>query len=295
MTTELIHWKLPDGKIGEGILYKPENFDPRKKYPLIFHYYEKRSNELFSFQNPSLSNGAFNISWFVSNGYVVCIPDIYYTIGHTGQSVVNSVVPAAKYLSTFPWVDATKMGLQGHSFGGYETNYLVTHTTLFAAAQESAGLSDMISWYGGISFGGKSIAFHCEAGQSRLHTTPWQQPDIYVENSPIFSVYKVKTPLLIMHNKGDGAVPFAQALEMFTALRRLQKPVWLLQYDGQGHILTDRACRLDFSIRQQQFFNHYLKGLPTAEWMTKGIPAERMGINSGIRLDLNLNTVGATP
>jgi dienelactone hydrolase len=295
MTTELIHWKMPDGQTGEGILYKPENFDPRKKYPLIFYYYEKRSNELFAFRKPALSNGTLNISWFVSNGYLVCLPDIYYTIGHTGQSVVNSVESAAKYLSTRPWVDATKMGLQGHSFGGYETNYLVTHSTLFVAAQESAGMSDMISWYGGLAFGGLSTAFQCETGHSNLHTTPWQQPDIYVENSPVFSMDKVKTPLLILHNKGDGAVPFAHALEMFTALRRLQKPVWLLQYDGEDHTLTNPACRLDFSIRQQQFFNHYLKGFTAAEWMTKGISAERKGIESGIRLDRSLNTAEATP
>jgi dienelactone hydrolase len=285
MTSELIHWKMPDGLIAEGILYKPENFDPRKKYPLIFHYYEKRSNELFSFRKPALSNGLLNIPWFVSNGYLVCIPNIYYTPEHTGQSIVNSVELAAKYLSTFPWVDAAKIGLQGHSFGGYETNYLVTHSTLFAAAQESAGMSDMISWYGGIAFGGLSTAFHCEIGQSGLGTTPWQRADIYVENSPIFSVDRVKTPLLIMHNKGDGAVPFTHALEMFIALRRLQKPVWLLQYDGQDHTIADRACKLDFSIRQQQFFNHYLKDFPAAEWMTKGIPAERKGIQFGLELD----------
>lgn len=285
MTTELIHYKMPDGRIGESILYKPEDFDPGKKYPIIFHYYEKRSNELFLFQKPALSNGAFNIAWYVSNGYLVCVPDIYYTIGHTGQSVVNSVIPAAKYLSTFPWVDATKMGLEGHSFGGYETNYLITHSTLFAAAQESAGMSDMTSWYGGIAFGGQSSAQQCETGHSNLHTTPWQSPDIYVENSPVFSVDKIKTPLLIMHNKGDGIVPFSHAIQMFTALRRLQKPVWLLQYDGEDHILTTPATRLDFSIRQQQFFNHYLKGAPAPEWMTQGISAEKKGIRSGIQLD----------
>jgi dienelactone hydrolase len=284
MTTELHHWIMPDGHTAKGILYKPENFDPAKKYPVIFNYYEVRSHELYQFQTPALSNGVLNIPWYVSNGYLVFVPDIYYTPGHTGQSAVNSVVSAAKYLSQLPYVNASKMGLQGHSFGGYETNYIITHSTLFAAAQESAGMSDMISHYGDIGFGGKSIAFAYESGQANLRTTPWQRPDIYVENSPIFYVDKVKTPLLIMHNKDDGAVPFIQGVELFTALRRLGKPVWMLQYDGQGHILVDPDCTLDFTIRQQQFFAHYLKNEPAPVWMTQTIPATLKGIRTGLEL-----------
>lgn len=293
VTTELHHWKMPDGRIADGILYKPENFDPGKKYPIIFHYYEKRSHELYMFRKPGLSKEELNIPWYVSNGYLIFIPDIYYLPGHTGQGAVDAVVSAAKYISTFPWVDANKMGLQGHSFGGYETNYLITHTTLFAAAQEGAGPSDMISHYGGLGFGEQSFAFFYETSQINLRATPWDRPDLYVENSPIFKVDKVNTPLLIMHNKDDGAVPFTQAVELFTALRRLKKPVWMLQYDGQGHSLTDPDCILDFTIRTQQFFGHYLKNEPPPTWMTGGIPAKFKGLRSGLEQDSTRGKIDA--
>jgi dipeptidyl aminopeptidase/acylaminoacyl peptidase len=223
----------------------------------------------------------------VSNGYLVCIPNIYYTVGHTGQSVINSVVSAAQYLSAFPWVDAARMGLEGHSFGGYETNYLVTHSNLFAAAQESAGPADFVSGYGELAFGGMSSAVWHETGQGRLGTTPWQRPDIYLENSPVFRLDKVTTPLLMLHNKEDGAVSFSQGVEMFTGLRRLQKPVWLLQYDDEDHILNTTDCRLDFSIRQEQFFDHYLKGAPMPVWMAQGVPAKEKGLISGLQFKNN--------
>lgn len=283
ISSELIGYQMPDGKMGEGILYKPKNFDPKKKYPIIFYYYDKLSQRLFVCPKPGLSTGILNIPTYVSNGYLVCVPNIYYTSGRTGQSAVNSVVSAAKYLSKFPWVDVTKMGLQGHSFGGYETNYIITHSTLFAAAQTSAGASNFANTFGGLSHGEKSSAFQTEIGQYSLGTTPWLRPDIYVENSPVFSLDKVKTPLLIQHNKQDGVVPFAEGLAIFTGLRRLQKPVWLLQYTGEEHvIIADPANQLDFTIRQQQFFDHYLKGKPAPEWMIKGIPAKYKGIKSGL-------------
>ena len=286
LTSELIQWKMLDGRMSSGILYKPENFDPKKKYPLIFDYYEKRSNELYMYPMPGLSRGRINIPWYVSNGYLVFVPDIYYSEGLVGQSVLNSVVSAAKFLSKYSWVDGSKLGLQGHSFGGYETNYLITHSQMFAAAQESAGTCDLISSYGAI--GKKSGLVRqklYEKDQGRLGTTPWKHPDVYVRNSPIFKVDKVTTPLLIMHNEDDEAVPFEQAIELFTALRRLKKTVWLLTYDGEEHVLESEDCKLDFTIRQQQFFNHYLKGEPAPKWMRDGIAADKKGLEAG--LDLN--------
>ncbi len=118
-TTEHVHWKLPDGKPSEGILYKPENFDPAKKYPLIFYYYERDADCLNFYLNPEPSNGRINIPWFVSNGYLVFVTDIYYRNGYPGRSALNSVESAAKYLSRYPWVDSRHMGIQGHSFGGF--------------------------------------------------------------------------------------------------------------------------------------------------------------------------------
>lgn len=286
MFSKLIHWRLPDGKIASGILYLPENFDSTKKYPIIFHYYEKRSDELNVFRMPGVNISEINIPWYVSNGYLVCIPDIYYIPGQTGPSVVNSVVSAATYLTQYSWVDKERMGLQGHSFGGYETNYLISHSDIFAAAQEGAGTSNLISGYGAISRStGASRQLLYEYAQGNLRTTPWKDPNVYVNNSPIFNADKIKTPLLIMHNDEDGAVPFAQALELFNALHRLEKKVWLIQYDGAGHNSVNPEFGLDFSIRQQQFFDHYLKDKTAPKWMTQGIPIQEKGLTSGLELD----------
>jgi dipeptidyl aminopeptidase/acylaminoacyl peptidase len=176
------------------------------------------------------------------------------------------------------------MGLQGHSFGGYETNVLITGTNLFSCAQEGAGVSDAVSGYGGRRGNTVSSVFSYESGQYNLRTTPWERPDIYMENSPIFHVSEINTPLLMLHGEDDHAVSFSQAVELFTALRRLKKPVWLLDY-GHDHILGRTESLLDFTIRQQQFFDHYLKGSPPPAWMTRGIPAKDKGIKSGLELD----------
>jgi dienelactone hydrolase len=285
LKAELVHWTLLDGKVGEGILYKPEDFNPHKKYPVIFNFYEKRSDGLNDFLEPDFSKGPMNIAYFVSNGYLVFDPNIYYDIGNTGESVMNSVVSAAKYMITQPWVDAQKMGLQGHSFGGYEVNYLVSHTTLFTAAATAAGQSDLISGYGGVTGFGVSRAHMYEDNQTRMGGTLWQNALNYIKNSPIMQADKVSTPLLIMHNKEDDAVPFSQSVEWFTALRRLGKRVWLLQYDGEGHSIGTEDNKLDYSIRLTQFFNYYLKDSLPPKWMTRGIPANLKGIEDGLQLD----------
>jgi dipeptidyl aminopeptidase/acylaminoacyl peptidase len=278
LTTQLVNWKQLDGTPSQGILYKPENFDPYKKYPVIFNYYEKLSHSLYEFPIPEFTESNINIPWFVSQGYLVFTPDIHYTIGKTGQSVYNTVVSAAQYLSKLPYVDGKKMAIQGHSFGGFETNYLVTHSHLFAAAAEVAGTSDFISSYG---TGKQYIA---EFGQGRMGATPWQRPDIYIDNTPIFKADEVTTPLLIMHNKADFVVLWAQGIEFFLALHRLEKKVWMLQYDNGNHAVSGKEAE-DYTIRVNQFFDYYLKGTPPPKWMTVGVPARLKGIETGLELD----------
>lgn len=281
--TKLIHWVLPNNKPVSGILYIPENFDSTKKYPIIFNYYEKRSDEIYNYLQPDLSYGDINIPYYVSNGYLIFVPDIQYSAGETAKSIVDIVLSAINHIRNFSWIDKTKMGLAGHSFGGYITNILIAYSNLFAAAQSSSGLSNLISEYGSLAFGNKSLNFMCEVGQLNmgLNSTPWTQPILYMNSSPIFHVSKITTPLLLMHNKDDGAVPFAQSLELFISLRRLSKPVWMLQYDGEGHVLHNEACKLDFTLRQQQFFDHFLKNKPAPKWLYKGIPSVLKGISSG--------------
>jgi dipeptidyl aminopeptidase/acylaminoacyl peptidase len=280
---ELVKWKMFDGREAEGLLFKPENFDPKKKYPVIFYFYEKNSDGLYNYRAPAPSASTINIPYFVSNGYLVFDPNIYYKNGEPGESAYNSVVSAAKYLAKMPWVDSTKMAIQGQSWGGYQVAYLVTRTKMFAAAGAGAPVANMTSAYGGIRWGtGLNRQFQYERTQSRIGYTLWQRPDLYIKNSPLFKADKVTTPLLIMHNDNDGAVPWYQGIEFFTALRRLGKKVWMLQYNDEDHNLVERRNRKDLSIRLAQFFDHFLKGAPAAPWIKNGVPATLKGIDWGI-------------
>ncbi len=283
LTVELIKWKMFDGKMSEGLLFKPENFDPKKKYPVIFYFYERNADGLYAYRAPAPSASTVNIAYFVSNGYLVFDPNIYYKDGEPGNSAYNSVVSAAKYLSKMPWVDSTRMAIQGQSWGGYQVAYLVTKTNMFRAAWAGAPVANMTSAYGGIRWGsGLNRQFQYEHTQSRIGANLWQRQDLYLKNSPLFSADKVNTPLVIMHNDADGAVPWYQGIEYFTALRRLGKKVWMLQYNGEDHNLVERKNRKDLSIRLGQFFDYYLKGGKPAKWITDGLPATEKGKDWGL-------------
>ena len=282
-TTELHHWKMFDGKMSEGLLYKPENFDSTKKYPVIFYFYERDAETRYDYLAPQPVRASVNIPYFTSNGYLVFDPDIYYKSGQPGEDAYNSVMSAVRYLSRFKWVDTTKMALQGHSWGGYQVAYLVTRTHKFAAAEAGAPVANMTSAYDGIRWEtGISREFQYEKGQSRIGATLWEHPDLYLKNSPLFRATEVTTPLLMMHNDADGAVPWYQGIEYFSALRRLDKKVWMMQYNGEEHGLTERRNRKDWSIRLAQFFGYYLKGEAPPKWMTDGVPATLKGIDWGL-------------
>jgi dipeptidyl aminopeptidase/acylaminoacyl peptidase len=264
---EYMHWTMPDGGVGEGVLYKPEDFDSTKKYPVIFYIYEVLSDRLHTFKPPGFSVGQIDIPTFVSRGYLVFTPDIHPVVGDPMNSALNAVEAAARYLSGQSWVDSARLGLQGLSYGGIETNYIVTHSHLFAAANASSGDSDFVSAYNLASGGGDSLQPMFETGQNRIGATLWERPDLYIKNSAIFSADQVTTPLLLMHTTNDGICPLEQAEELFSGLRRLGKRVWMLQYDDQNHGLLG-AASVDFTARQLQFFDHFLRGSPTPRWMT---------------------------
>ena len=284
-TSELVHWETFDHRPGEAILYKPEDFDPRKKYPIILNFYERVSAGLNKFIQPDLTQGDINIPWFLSHGYLVLRPDIHYVVGEPGDSAYKYVVSAAQMMAREPWVDAKRMGIQGHSWGGYEVNFLITRTGQFAAAASSAGPSDALSLSGILGFSSGDAHSFVEQGQPRMGVTLWQDPSGYTRNSPIFELDRVTTPLLILHNKDDGNVPWSQGVEMFTSLRRLRKRVWMLQYDGEKHGLSGVKAQLDYAIRLSQFFDHYLQDAPPPKWMTEGVPAQFKGIATGLALD----------
>lgn len=285
-TAELISWTTFDGKPTQGIVYKPENFDPNKKYPVMIYFYEKHTDNLYQYFTPAPSRSIINIPFFCSRGYIVFTPDIQYTTGHPGESSYNSIVSGAQELAKNTWVDKDNMAIQGQSWGGYQTAYLVTRTNMFKAAGSGAPVANMFSAYGGIRWeSGMSRQFQYEQTQSRIGATMWEAPELYKENSPIFFADKVQTPLLIMHNDKDGAVPWYQGIEYFMALRRLGKPVWLLQYNNEAHNLRERKNAKDLSIRLQQFFDHYLKGDPMPVWMKKGVPATEKGKTYGFEFE----------
>lgn len=282
-TVELRRWKMFDGKMSEGLLFKPENFDSTKKYPIIFYFYERNADTRYNYRTPAPSASTINIAWFTSNGYLVFDPNIYYKNGEPGESAYNSVVSAANMMKKFKWVDSSKMAIQGQSWGGYQVAYLVTRTNMFAAAGAGAPVANMTSAYGGIRWGtGISRQFQYERSQTRIGYTPWQRLDLYIKNSPLFHADKVTTPLLITHNDADGAVPWWQGIEYFSALKRLNKKVWLLEYNGEDHNLVERRNRKDLSVRLGQFFGYLLKGEKPARWISDGVPATLKGIDWGI-------------
>lgn len=285
-TNELIEFESGyDGEVMQAILYKPENFDPNKKYPLIAYFYERRSNSLHSHISPAPSASTVNIPYFVSNDYLVLVPDIKYELGYPGKSAMDHVVPATKAVMDLGFVNEEKMAIQGQSWGGYQVAYMVTKTDMYAAAGAGAPVSNMTSAYGGVRWGsGMSRMFQYEKTQSRIGGTLWDNMDLYIENSPLFSVPDINTPLFIMHNDADGAVPWYQGIEFYMGLRRLQKPAWMVSYNDEAHNLRLRKNRKDLSIRMGQFFDHYLKDAPMPEWMAYGLPATLKGKTLGYEL-----------
>ncbi|MBL8209946.1 MAG: S9 family peptidase [Bryobacterales bacterium] len=271
-TSELMHFRNTDGQPLSGALFKPANFDPKRKYPLLVYIYERLSQTVHNFVEPK-PHHSINVSWYVSNGYVVLLPDIVYTLGNPGQSALKCVLPAVQEVVDQGYIDEARIGIQGHSWGGYQIAYMITQTTRFRAAEAGAPVGNMTSAYSGIRWGsGLPRQFQYEQTQSRIGATLYDEPHKFLENSPIFHVKRVQTPLLILHDDNDDAVPWYQGIELFLALRRTGKEAYLLNYNGEYHGLRRRANQRDYSIRMKQYFDHFLMGAPKPEWMEKGVP-----------------------
>ena len=276
-TVELVRWISTDGFEQKGLLYKPENFDPTRKYPMISYFYEQLSNGLHNYIPPNGRN-VINPTHYVSNGYLVFEPDIHYEIGYPGPSAMKSIIPGIQMLLTRGYVDAKHLGVQGQSWGGYQTLYMITQTQIFAAAMAGAPVVNMTSAYGGIRWGtGISRSGQYENGQSRIGGSIWQNPMRYIENSPLFWLDKVTTPLFIMSNDADDAVPWYQGIETFVGMRRLGKEVYFIDYNNDVHNPAGRANQKDIAMRMQQFFDTKLKGAPAPDWMVHGIPYRDKG------------------
>lgn len=281
----LVNWNTFSGKAIEGLLYFPETIDTTRKYPMIVYIYERNADNLHTYTSPAPTRSTVNRTYYTSNDYIVFIPDITYDPGYPGKSAFDAVVSGTRFVSDkYPFIDSKNIGIQGQSWGGYQAAWLITQTNLFKAAMAGAPVSNMTSAYGGIRWAtGVSRMFQYEHDQSRIGGTLWDKHLQFIENSPLFYVPNIETPLLIMHNDADGAVPWYQGIELFTAMRRMNKPVWMLTYNNEEHNLKAEswANRMDLSIRMQQFFDHYLKGGPMPAWMQNGIPFIRKGKELG--------------
>ena len=284
-TAELVHWRSVDGIPLDGVLYKPDDFDPSKKYPMMVYFYEKMSDRLHSFRSPGPGSSSISVAFYVSRGYVVFIPDIHYQVGYPGEIALDCVVPGVLHVLEQGFIDPQRVGVQGHSWGGYQIAYMITQTDIFAAAEAGAPVSNMTSAYGGIRWGsGMSRMFQYEKSQSRIGGTLWEARPRYITNSPLFWADKVNTPVLMLHNDDDGAVPWYQGIEFFVALRRLGKPTWLLNYNGEPHGLRKHQNRKDWQVRLQQFFDYYLLDAPAPVWLVEGVPAVMKGKTLGLEL-----------
>ncbi|MEL6396261.1 MAG: prolyl oligopeptidase family serine peptidase [Planctomycetota bacterium] len=284
-TSEIHEWISADGVPLQGILNKPEDFDPDKKYPMIVYFYERLSDRLHNYVEPAPARASINVSYYVSNGYVVFQPDIPYREGFPGRSAESAIMPGVTSVLALGFVDPDRVGVQGHSWGGYQALHLITVTDMFAAAEAGAPVSNMTSAYGGIRWASGLVRqFQYERTQSRIGGSLWEKPSHYIENSPLFRADEIDTPLLMMHNDKDGAVPWYQGIEIFAAMRRLGKPAWMLNYNGEAHGLRRRHNQKDWSVRMQQFFDHYLKDAPPPEWLVNGVPAVKKGKTLGLEL-----------
>jgi len=273
--TLLVNYVGYKGDRLQGALHLPPDYVKGKQYPMVVEFYEKMSQNAFQFQRPA-ANG-FSIGLYTSNGYAVFDPDITYKVNEPGVSAAICLENAVKAAIATGVPDPARIGIHGHSWGGYQTAFTITQTHLFAAAAAGAPLTDMISMYGLIyKNSGETNGQIFEASQGRFTGPPWDLWDIYTRNSPVANVKNVTTPLLMLSDLGDGAVDFTQGMEYFNALRRLHKPVVLLDYPSQNHSLAKRSDQKDYTIRMMQFFDHYLKGGPMPDWYAKGVPALQM-------------------
>lgn len=271
-TAELVGWRSDDNEPLQGILYKPDGFDPSRQYPMVVYFYEKLSDNLHNY-NMAYPRNTTQPTWYVSNGYLVFFPDINYGTGFPGPDALKSVVPGVQSLIAKGFVDPKAVGVAGQSWGGYQIAHMITRSNIFAAAMAGAPVANMTSAYGGIRWAsGLARAFQYETGQSRIGGSLWESPLRYLENSPLFHADRIQTPLLMMHNDNDGAVPWYQGIEMFVAMRRLGKEVYMVNYNGDEHNPTKRANQADIAKKTMEFFDHHLRGKPMPRWMVEGIP-----------------------
>lgn len=255
----------------QGTLALPADYDPAKKYPMVVYFYEKMSQRHHQYSMPTYDDRP-HMSTYASNGYLLLMPDIIFDVGLPGSSALDDVTSAVKEVIKLGYADPAKVGLQGHSWGGYESSFIVTQTDMFAAVVTGAPLTNLISMYNvAYKRSGNLNGPILEWSQGRMGVSPWKNMELYRSQSPLHHAQNIKTPFLILHGTNDGAVDWNQGLEFYSAARRLGKEVILLSYPGEPHHLAKEENQKDFQIRMKQYFDHYLKDQSAPLWMKKGV------------------------
>ena len=258
----------------QGTLTLPANYEAGKRYPTIIYFYEKMSDRHHQYSMPTYDDRP-HMSFYASNGYMVFMPDVYLEEGSPGTSSLDAITSAAQALIDQGYAEEENIGLQGHSWGGYQTSFILTQTDMFKTIVIGAPPTNLESFYNNI-YGSSGTNHHgiMEIGQVRMgrDKTPWSAREAYQRENPMNHVPNINTPFLILHGTDDGAVDWAQGLELYNAARRNGKEVIFLSYPGEGHHLGREANQIDFQIRMKQYFDHHLKGIEAPDWMTNGVP-----------------------
>ena len=267
---ELVHWTNGDGTKLDGVLIKPVNYQEGTRVPVMVYFYRFMSDRLHAFPQMKINHRP-NFAWYADNGYAIFLPDIRFEVGYPGATSVQALTSGVQKLIEMGVADPDAVGIQGHSWGGYQTAFAVTQTNIFKAAVTGAPVSNMTSAYSGIRHGtGLARQFQYETGQSRMGESLFAAPQKYIENSPVFYVERIQTPMMIMFGDKDDAVPWEQGVELYLAMRRAGKDVVFLQYQDEPHHLKKYPNKLDYTVRMKQYFDHYLKGAPAPQWLTSG-------------------------
>jgi dipeptidyl aminopeptidase/acylaminoacyl peptidase len=269
--SKLIAFTNKLGKKMQGALYYPANYEPGKQYPMIVYMYEILSNNVHNYIAPSIRR-AYNTTNYTTNGYFVFQPDIVYETNDPGMSAVNCIVPGVKEVLKTGMIDANKVGIMGHSWGAYQTSFLITQTDIFKAAIAGAPLTDLISMSLSIYWNsGTPDQKIFETSQGRFDGPWYERTEAHIRNSPMFNASKIKAPLLVTFGDKDGAVDWHQGIEMYGTMRRMEKPFVMLVYADENHNFTKKENQIDYQKRQREWFDHYLLGKPAEKWITDGV------------------------
>jgi dipeptidyl aminopeptidase/acylaminoacyl peptidase len=267
---DLVEYRNKKGRRLQGVLHYPAGYDASRKYPMVVYMYERLSDGLHRYVPPD-ERSPYNVTAFTQRGYFVLQPDIVFEPREPGLSVADCVGAAVKKVASMGVIDPTKVGITGHSWGGFDTVFLATSTNLFAAGVAGAPITNLVSNYGNHHWSsGIAETDHIETGQQRMEVPIYEDLPAYIRNSAVFNVHKMTTPLLVMFGENDGTVHFHQGVELYNIARRAGKQVVMLVYPGEDHGLRKRPNQLDYHRRIQAWFGHYLKGEPAETWITDG-------------------------